>query len=165
MNRQQLNTRLTLRALGVPLRLLTFDDRLIIQKSIYLAQAAGHDCGHYYRWYLRGPYSPDLTRDAFGIQAEVEAGLDDSDQWMLDETAQQRLNRVKPLIPQDGDESVNAHTLELLASVHFLVAHKQVPTTDAGAIMELLKKYDKTFSKIEVEEALRGLQANGLLQK
>ncbi len=165
MNRQQLNTTLTLRALGLlPPRLDLFDGRLIIQKAIYLAQAAGHDCGHYFRWYLRGPYSPDLTRDVFGIKAEFDAKLDDSDRWELEPAALSRLSRVKELIPHD-ETRVQARKLELLASVHFLVQRKQVPDAGSEALVELLKKYDKDFDRSEVEAAMQELHEHELLRR
>ncbi len=162
MNRQQLNTTLTLKALGVPLRMDSFDDRLIVQKALYLAQAAGHDCGHFFRWYLRGPYSPDVTRDVFGIIADIDGGMDDSGQWQLDELADGRLARVRRLIPA-GDPAATARHLELLASVHFLVSRNQVPEANAGPLVDLLAKYDKDFSSDEVKEALRELRTHRLL--
>ncbi len=162
MNRQQLNTTLTLKALGVPLRMDSFDDRLIVQKALYLAQAAGHDCGHFFRWYLRGPYSPDLTRDAFGIKADVDAKLDDSDQWELDDAAIERLGRAKRLIPGVKTHE-KARLLELLASVHFLVDRKQVPSPDPDGLVELLRRYDKNYTREEVQTALQELRKHGLL--
>jgi len=162
MNKQQLGTKLTLDALGVSVRVGTFDERLIVQKSIYLAKAAGHDCGHFFRWYLRGPYSPELTRDVFSIKAEKLAGLDESARWKLDDKSVQRLKRVKGLIPA-GDKATKAHRLELLASVHFLVDRRQVPAADVAALVALLAKYGKDFSESEVSDALRELRSNELL--
>lgn len=161
MNRQQLNTKLTLDALAVPIKLDSFNERLIVQKALYLAQAAGHDCGHFFRWYLRGPYSPDVTRDVFGIIADIKGGMDDSGQWQLDELAEARLARVRPLIPA-ANAADAARQLELLASVHFLVARRQVAGDDVGQIVDLLAKYDKDFSRTEVEGALRKLRQHGL---
>ncbi len=43
-----------------------FDQRLILQKTVYLLQrAAGIELDYHYNWYLRGPYSPTLARDAY----------------------------------------------------------------------------------------------------
>jgi hypothetical protein len=164
MNQQQLATKLALDALGIPIELATFDERLIVQKAMYLTNVAGFDRGHYFRWYLRGPYSPELTRDVFGIKAEIEAGLDDSGGWVLGRDAVQQLARVKKLIP-DGDRAARARKLELLASVHFLVDRKQVSGPDARALMTLLAKYDKDYSESEVAEALRELRDHALLSQ
>ncbi len=164
MNKQQLGTKLTLDALGLQWGLGTFDERLIVQKSIYLAKAAGRDCGYYFRWYLRGPYSPDLTRDVFSIKAEIDAGLDDSAAWMLDAHSTDQLKRVRRLIPK-GDPDTTTRKLELLASVHFLVDRRQVSSADANVLTELLAKYNKDCSEEEVTEALHELRENGLLPK
>jgi len=48
------------------IRLNDFDSRLILQKTIYLAQTIfGIDLGYSFGWYIYGPYSPDLTYEAF----------------------------------------------------------------------------------------------------
>ncbi len=164
MDRQQLGTKLTLDALNLPLDLVTFDDRLILQKAIYLAKAAGHDCGHFFRWYLRGPYSPELTRDLFSIKAEIDAGSDETKGWTLEQAALDRLAHVRPLIP-NVDSSSKARRLELLASVHFLVERRQISRADAGALRELLAKYDKDFTENDIKDALRNLQDHELLPK
>ncbi len=161
MNEQQIGTRLTLEALGVPLNLGEFAGRLMVQKAMYLAKAAGHDCGHFFRWYLRGPYSPELTRDVFSIEAEVSAGEDESSGWMLDSTVTSRLERIKRLIPADTNDA--ARRLELLASVHYLVDRRQVPRADTEAIVPLLRRYGKDFSQSEVGTALSELRTNALL--
>src|SRR3989442_1336381 len=71
MDRQQIGLKLVLEALGRELRLDDFPSRLSLQKTIYLVQAAGVDLGYSYSWYLRGPYSSALTRDAFALKAEL----------------------------------------------------------------------------------------------
>ena len=63
MDRQQIGVKLAIDGLKLPFVIDTFMDRLIMQKAVYLAQAAGVNLGYYYHWYLHGPYSPSLTRD------------------------------------------------------------------------------------------------------
>lgn len=162
MNRQQIGTKLTLKALGLELKLDSFDDRLILQKALYLAKASGQDCGYFFRWYLRGPYSAELTRDAFSMLSELQSGEDESHEWELSTDAVERLTCVKQLIP-DGDKGAQSEKLELLASVHFLVANGRVAGSDAKAIADLLLRYNKNFSESEVARALQELQTHGLL--
>ena len=47
----------------------SFDGRLRIQKAIYLLKSMGHPVARHYRYnmYLRGPYSPELTRDYYQL--------------------------------------------------------------------------------------------------
>lgn len=165
MDRRQIGTKLTLDALGVRLQLDEFSDRLIVQKSIYLAQAAGVDLGYYFQWYLRGPYSPGLTRDVFSLEAELAElaeGSDESQGWTLDEASSETLRKLRGLIT-GCEEQGRARRLELLASVHFLVTRRQVPPDDPGAVLATLKRFNKDYSSQEVEAGLRHLREHELL--
>lgn len=49
-----------------------FDDRLIAQKLVCLLDLKGIDLGYSCSLYVRGPYSPDLTKDLFSHTREFE---------------------------------------------------------------------------------------------
>lgn len=49
-----------------------FDDRLIAQKLVCLLELKGVDLGYPCSLYVRGPYSPDLTKDLFAHTREFE---------------------------------------------------------------------------------------------
>ncbi len=163
MDQRQLGTKLTLDALGVRASVATFDERLTIQKAIYLAQAAGGDLGYYFRWYLRGPYSPELSNDAFAIAAELKE-FDESERWVLDEEVRKRLAPVKELISVEQAPE-QPRWLELLASVHFLVDRRQVRRADTAQVREVLGRFNKTYTDEEVSEALVRLRGDALLPK
>jgi len=44
-----------------------FNSRLILQKTVYLMREFGLNIGYSFSWYLRGPYSPNLTRDTYEL--------------------------------------------------------------------------------------------------
>ncbi len=162
MNRQQLAMTLVLRSLGLDVRVDTFDDRLILQKAVYLAQAAGVKLGYYFRWYIRGPYCPALASDAFVVADEPEDVVDAIvGEHSLDGKSQTKLETVKELVPE-GDTSEVASRLELLASVHFLVCRKQSPSRPQE-IRDKLVAFGKDFSNKDIEVALDELEARGLL--
>src|SRR5271157_3965026 len=119
MDRQQISLKLTLDALGLPLRLDSFDDRMVLQKTIYLCQFAGVHLGYRYNWYHRGPYSPELTRDAFELEAKLATDFDETAGSRLDDASIQRLMKVMPLWSSRRAEE-RPRWLELLASVLFL---------------------------------------------
>jgi len=50
----------------------TFSNRLKLQKIIYLIQSDVTNLGYVYEWYLYGPYSTQLTKDAYNIQEYAE---------------------------------------------------------------------------------------------
>ncbi len=164
MDRQQIGVKLTIDALELPFQIGGFQDRLIMQKAIYLAQAAGVNLGYYYHWYLYGPYSPSLTRDEFAIGADIASGMDESKGWKLDDKSRQRLQKMRGLFAEaKADRDKLAKKLELLASVHFLIDRDQVSKVDASQIATILKRFKKDFGNDDVEKALGELVTYGLL--
>ncbi len=164
MDRRQIGTKLALDALGVDVRQLdAFDERLIIQKAIYLAQTGGIGRGYFFRWYLRGPYCSELARDVFGIASELGAGFDESDGWTLDSASSQRLSDLKPLL-DPREPMARARWLELLASVHFLVSGGETGLDNPAAIRERLTRYGKDFAEREILTALEALQEYELIR-
>lgn len=159
MERRQIGLRLVIDGLKLPLQLTSFDDRLILQKALYLAQAAGVDLGYYYRWYLRGPYCPAVAEDGFSLLA----GGGEVGEWQLDGASLNNLRRVSAVLPTTSDRLQLAKKLELLASVHFLIDRGQVAKRDAKEIGKTLRQFDKQFTDQEVGEALKELSTNGFL--
>ena len=163
MDRQQIGVKLAIDGLGLPFLVGTFRDRLIMQKTVYLAQEAGVNLGYYYHWYLYGPYSSSLTRDEFAIAMDISAGMDESEGWKLDDQSSERLKGMKRIFAEP-DRDALAKRLELLASVHFLIDRKQVAGVDTSQITETLKRYKKDFSEEDVKDALEELKAHELLK-
>lgn len=77
-----------------PSRLVKFDDRLILQKVVYLLQESGLEMGYRYHWYLRGPYSTGLTDDAYFL-VKMPKRNDEQENWELDESSLTIIERVK----------------------------------------------------------------------
>jgi uncharacterized protein YwgA len=162
MDRQQIGVKLTIDALKLPFQIDGFQDRLIMQKAIYLAQAAGVNLGYYYHWYLYGPYSSSLTRDEFAIAADIASEMDESKGWKLDERSLRRLEEIQSIFAETEREKL-ARKLELLASVHFLIDRKQVSKGDASRITATLERFKPDFNEEDVKKALEELQAYGFL--
>jgi hypothetical protein len=163
MDRRQIALKLAAGTLGLDFRISTFEDRLILQKAVYLMQAAGVHLGHYYQWYLHGPYSPSLTRDEHAVATELAQGLDDSEGWTLDEHSTSVLERLRGLVAVE-DRAQLARKLELLASIHFLIARQQVARPDDDElIVEVLRRFGKNFDREEVARGRRELREHALL--
>lgn len=162
MDRQQIGVKLAIDGLKLPFKIDTFMDRLIMQKAVYLAQAAGVNLGYFYHWYLHGPYSPSLTRDEFAIAMDISAEMDESKGWKLDDKSSERLEKLGSIFAEPEREKL-ARKLELLASVHFLIDREQVCGVDVGQITETLKRFNKDFSEDEVKAAIEELKAHDLL--
>ncbi|HME54131.1 MAG TPA: hypothetical protein VKM55_18040, partial [Candidatus Lokiarchaeia archaeon] len=55
----------TLKKVGMDYRnaVSTLDERIILQKTIFLLKQLGYDLKYNFNWYLKGPYSPALASD------------------------------------------------------------------------------------------------------
>ena len=164
MDRQQIGVKLAIDGLGRTLKVDDFDDRLILQKTVYLAQAKGVHLGYYYKWYLHGPYCSSLTKDLYAIDTEGDYADEECARWNLDEESTARLKELIPLFEKSDTQEL-ARELELLASVHFLIERKQVPDKSPDKIKDVLDLYDKGFSEEEVVHALGVLDEHSLLSQ
>jgi uncharacterized protein YwgA len=162
MDRQQTGLQLTLNALKLSLRLDTFDERMALQKVIHLCQAAGIHLGYRYNWYLRGPYSPDLTRDAFYLSANQESASEEIAGSKLDDESIRRLNRIEQLWAAKTAPE-RPRWLELLSSVLFLKRSYDGRDKDAAGLKRILEQNEKFFSEDEIRLAIEGLHHHGLL--
>jgi uncharacterized protein YwgA len=108
---------LVLDELGIPLQIEQVEQRLIIQKAVYLAQMR-ISLGYTYGWYLKGPYSPRLTQDYYELAERVTRG--DVQDAVLKDSARDALQNVKDLIEAQPEGTRLAPWLELLASIHYL---------------------------------------------
>ncbi|MCX5643902.1 MAG: hypothetical protein NTZ17_04340 [Phycisphaerae bacterium] len=157
MDRQQIALKLAADGLGLDFKIKSFQDRSILQKVMYLVQAARVHMGYHYQWYLHGPYSPSLARDEFAVTTELAQDYDESEGWTLDEQSKATLGKLRRLA-EAQDRADLARKLELLASVHFLITRQQVAkTSDDQQILDVLKRFGKPFSLDDVEMARREL--------
>lgn len=160
MDRRQIGVMLALDDLGVSLDLSCFNDRLIFQKTIYLAQAAGINLGYYYHWYLHGPYCSPLTSDGYDIKTEIAS--EEWKEWKLSEASKAKLTKIKSVF-SEKDRQKLADRIELLASVHFLIERKQVKNRDVREITATLRRFNKPFDEGQVQGALGELVGYGFL--
>jgi uncharacterized protein YwgA len=163
MDRQQILLAKALEAAEVPLKVATFHDRLILQKAVYLLQSAGVHFGYRFRWYLRGPYSPDMTAGAFGIVGEGPSAQKELRGWKLDAASSKRIANLKPLMGDGGNSAGRARRLELLASVLFLIKTNQTKATDPEGAAAILRRYNKNYKVEEVRKAAEELKEYALL--
>jgi len=91
-----------------------FSDRLILQKTIYLMQAFGLQIGYGYNWYLRGPYSPALTRDAYKLIEKYDTLPTIR---FVSSESEDIFSKFLDFIER---HKTNGEWLEILASIHFL---------------------------------------------
>ena len=143
---------------GSPIRILNeltefdltrFNDRLRLQKLLFLARKLGFDAGFSFDWYLRGPYSPSLTRMLFSAQ--------DQDQLHPTEftlTANERsiVDRLTTLL---GEDIENHQVLELLASVWYHIRRRGYSEAESQALIDEIHRKKPQYSRSQVEQAFQ----------
>ena len=122
MTKGRILLKLVLDEIGLgELGLDTFSSRLNLQKRVYLVQLTGLDLGYRYNWYLRGPYCPSLTRDAFSLKDELESAEKDHEGYKLSDSSLEKIGKTKEIWETPSGVSVDSPTwVELLASLHYL---------------------------------------------
>ena len=158
MNRRQIALKLVLDGLGLAPTMDSFDQRLALQKTIYLVQQIGVPLGYHFSWYLRGPYSSELTSDAF---ANLDSEAPES--WNLSESLHAKLSAVKPFIDKIKKKRDSVRELEKLASVLFVIKTGQATAKETDKITSRMKAAGKGFSQEEVDNAVQNLRENGFL--
>lgn len=159
MDDRTLALKLVLQHLGVGERIDTVDERMEVQKAIYLAQSSGLSLGFSYGWYLKGPYSPSLTKVYYSLE-----NLTPDDQTRLAGTNLRApvisiLDKIKFLMDQKPADIDRPRWLELLASLHYLIHASGFSVTKARERISLVKDYLAP----NISAGVKALRANGLL--
>lgn len=130
--------KLVLDELGVPPTIETIDDRKRVQKAVYLGQLAGVKLGYRFGWYLKGPYSPDLTKDYYSLADAIATDEQDSEQHVLKQPFRELLAGIRPLLNvPEGVALPQEDWLELVASLHYLL---KISKQDKPTALETLRQ-------------------------
>ena len=130
--------KLFLDELDIPASIETIDDRKKVQKAVYLGQLPGVDLGYRFGWYLKGPYSPSLTKDYFSLAEALTSGDQATIGKQFSDSVRARLRSVLPLmqVPQETGLPLE-DWLELVSSLHFL---RKVQALDENKAVEMLER-------------------------
>lgn len=134
----------------------TFEGRLVLQKTIYLMQSYGLDVGYKFSWYIHGPYSPELTRDAFRLQAIY--GEIPPAQFRSAEIE----NCLEDFLGFLGDSKTDGDWLEQLACTHFLKALN--PSEKEDKIITKVLNHESHFTRSQCQKAWNYLLENKMIQ-
>ena len=91
----------------------SFQNRLKIQKSVYLLQAWGINLDYDFNFYLQGPYSTELTKDAFQMPDFTSIDVF----RFPDEATEKKLEEFIEFIEPHKDD---IEWLKIAASLHLL---------------------------------------------
>lgn len=119
----------------------TFQDRIKLQKIVYLTEYAfGIDMGFKFDWYIHGPYSPDLTKIMFENISGTPMKLTES-----------KITELKKL-----KEFFRTHTssdsLEILGSLHYFLGVVKGKNISKEKKIEKFLELKPKFANKEVQK-------------
>jgi len=160
MKEENITLAVALRDLGC-FSLDTLSDRLLVQKKIYLAQALGIDFGYRYNWYLKGPYSPELTSAAFDV---IPYGVDYVKEYEFGSEVLRVFEKVNNMADSEDRKKRKMSITdwyELLASIHYL--QNNIIGPDKVAVCEKLIHEKPKYTYEDFLAAWNELKLNGLV--
>jgi len=95
-----------------------FDSRLKLQKIVYLLQASGLSLGYGYNWYVRGPYSPSLTKTLYKIYENKD--VFEQSKEIRFKNHNNIVNSLTEFKGKLGENINDTLYLEVLASLHYI---------------------------------------------
>lgn len=127
-----------------------FDERLKLQKLIYLLQAFGVYLGYDFSWYLRGPYCSLLAHNGFSLE-EIYDKIP-KDIKLKDKEDQKKFYRFQNFV-----KAKTVDDLEIAASIHYL-KNVRGKSMDDERIKEKVSKKQDRFTIEQVGEIWRDLK-------
>ncbi len=152
-----------IKRLNLPHDLESFENRLILQKAIYLLQFIGMDLNYDFSWYLYGPYSPELAAEAFAILPILEDLADDLELTDVDFRALIKMDEIAEGIKKISKELEMdiVDVFELTASITFIVS-KSAVYDDMDFVVSKLIILKPKFKKKKIEYVYNMLKSIGV---
>ncbi len=124
---------------GEEANMTNYIHRLMLQKLVFILKTLSYNVSYNFSWYMRGPYSPDLTRDAFKL---FESG-----KFSYEKRNDPAIDKLKELVEQNPDED----KLELIASVIYLIKVRKLNEDELISSLLTLKPW---FSAEQIRESI-----------
>lgn len=122
-----------------------FEDKLVIQKVVYLLQLKGIKTGFNYGLYIRGPYSPGLTKELYAHKSELQH-LKTADHLTKKET--EAVDELKELL------GLKPSLLEVAATYsYFAFGRKEDPITALKNVRTMKPFYSETQIAVGISRA------------
>lgn len=130
----------------------TIDERILLQKKIFLAQDLGLPLGYGYNWYIHGPYSSDLTTVAYQI---IPEGFESIEKNTFKKKYSDMIKKVNDLESDITSDNINLKTVqwyELIASIAYWYERGIKKEDD---IVEKIKTTKPQFTTKQTVSALK----------
>ena len=140
MKPESILLKLILQKLGIDFNIETLNDRIRLQKIVYLLQRCGLNLGYRYSWYTYGPYSRELTSVYYDLDASLKCNEKDYTWYKLDGDVEELTEGIKKFdeiskipdgvsIVKDPTKSKDVSWLEFIASIDYLHNSPSRPTS------------------------------------
>lgn len=145
------------RKAGYKFTIKMFQDRLRLQKIVYIAKYFGIDLGYYFDLYIRGPYSSELADDYYAIENKFGGELPKVSEELVSKFAQnENLLKFAEMLKKYHMES---YTLELIATLLIYMKNRSInPLTLSPEkekyIIETIHEMKPYFSELAIKQAL-----------
>lgn len=116
----------------------SFEDKLVIQKTVYLLKLMGFSIEYPFSLYVRGTYSPQLTQELYERKAEVEGLHTDYD---LSQRESKMLAQLS-----EASNNLDPTMLEIMATYEYFIKNGR---SNKEALTEL-KQLKPFFSEAKV---------------
>lgn len=124
-----------------------FEDRLRLQKIVFIARKMGFNLGYSFAWYLRGPYSPSLTKMLFSANEDGHLVLENV---TLKRGEKKTVESIRNFLDKDLSDS---KSLELFASVWYFIKKTSYSPEEKNQLIDTILKLKPQFNRQEVESA------------
>ena len=125
-------------------KLNTLEDRIKMQKLVYLSEVSGIDLGFTFTWYIYGPYSPDLTRVMFEKETGKPSNFSDN------HTTKKKIQGLELNL---GENIKSGAKLELIASLHYVLSIAKKQKISEKNALQIIYDQKPQFKKQEVNDA------------
>ena len=134
----------------------SFAQRLLLQKRIFFVSMLGVSLGFGHSWYIRGPYSPTLTRDSYAVEgARMKSNIATV---TLPDSLSKKLDDIRNMF---GAAWNDPQRMELLASVCYLA--RTLRTNNSDYLSDKLVSRKGHFTKDQATEAFDWIADKGLI--
>ena len=147
MNNSHIATAVAMRDLNC-YSLETINDRILLQKKVYLAQDIGLPLGYGYSWYIHGPYSTDLTAVAYQIIPEGKTTIEKKSLKEPYASMITKVNDLECILEQQELQISAVQWYELIASIAYW--YKRGYNTENKAV-EKIRSTKPQFSEEQIK--------------
>jgi len=129
---------------GLELDMRKYSHRLMVQKLVYLLQAARVNFGYSFNWYVKGPYCTELANDCFEFSETKEKS-----EVVLHENEEKIVNSLKQNFKSEVNDDKK---LELLGSLVYI--ENQMDIKGKDKVIQKLISLKPWYDPKDIEEAI-----------